>query len=106
MSNTTQQSKDFLMQALHTLPDDFSLTETRSYIKKALNELEYVQTKKIRRQDNIKKEETKKIAANNNFRNPQDILNLIDKMIEEENNKIDKIKKPKNQDKEDEFLFG
>jgi len=85
--NNTQQSKQYLLSSIRNLPADNSLGEARFLLKKALNEIERVESKRDRRQKNQNTIEVSNIV--NPFTAKQS-LNQIEQMIKAEEEKLNK----------------
>jgi hypothetical protein len=91
MKDNTEVVKNILQQALYKIPQDFSLIDAKQYIKLALIKIEEVEKKRNIRQTNKEKRKNKeKISYNQNS------IQIIEKMIDEERNKINKFKDEEN----------
>lgn len=91
MKENTEVVKNILQQALYKIPQDFSLIDAKQHIRLALIKIEEVEKKRNVRQTNKEKRKNKeKISYNQNS------IQIIEKMIEEEKNKINKFKDEEN----------
>jgi hypothetical protein len=113
MKDNTERAKNLLRQTIGAMPDDFSLTEARAYLKRALSEIEYVESKRSHRIPNnrekniasiapIAEQKTAPVAGNWTPQQVMGVINYIDSMIEAEKNKINEIHARKNKAQEDE----
>ena len=100
MKNNTNHAKNLLVQAIRAMPDDFALTEARAYLKRALSEIEYIESKRDRRIPNsresnlvapIAEQRTANVAGNWTPQQVMGAINYIDGMIEAEKQKINEI---------------
>lgn len=89
-------SKVLLQKALKELPADFALNETRQLIHRAIHTIESVENKRNKRKiaQQIEIQNVGKLPANL-F---QQTIDKIDKMIEEEKEKLSSLKTRKNND--------
>lgn len=88
MKKNTYDTKLFLQKALQSMPDDFSLLEVRDLIKSTLAKLEYVESKRKKRQENKEKKEQV-------FVNPGLTLQALNKEIEKTKFNLHEIKNRK-----------
>jgi hypothetical protein len=51
MKNNTERSKQFLSQAIQSMPDDFALSTARQQMRSALNEIQKVESKREKREE-------------------------------------------------------
>lgn len=91
MKNNTEETKIWLQKALLSAPQDFTLSEVRSYIKAALVKLENIENKRQKREIAFEK---RKVHGNNST------IQAIDEMISEEKAKLDEIHRRKNKPKD------
>lgn len=94
MKNNTKITKQHIVSALSSVPNDNSLMDVRYFLKKALGEIERIESKRQRAQTTqiqVAKEweEKMKLAAQSNL-NPRASLEALEKMIEEEQKKLNK----------------
>jgi hypothetical protein len=111
MGNKTERSKNFLIQAIQSLPNDFALSEARSSLTRGLREIERIEGKRAKR-ENQQPPPPKNIAPtaqspSSNMaafaqQSPQwtpdmlaNAINSIDEMIDEEREKIEEIHREK-----------
>jgi len=109
MSNT-ERSKNLIAEAIKSLSNDFALSDARAMLTKALNEIQHIESKRARRENidykptattrfaesHVSKETT--TARQSQPWTHEQILStvsLIDKMIAEEKQKLEDLKKPK-----------
>jgi len=97
MKNNTSESKVLLEKTLRSLPIDHVLQGARYHLKCALNEIQKVEGKRQNREVVRKtSEEEHKAKMGNFFITPdiaQAVLDGIDNMIDEEQTKIENMKK-------------
>jgi ATP-dependent RNA circularization protein (DNA/RNA ligase family) len=122
MKNNTSKSKEHLLYAIQTLPDDFSLGEAKKYLMNAFNEIERVENKRAKRegtklqngvvntisQSTSSESETAK-QADMQFASPKQawqFVGYLDKMIEEEKKTINDLAKKKPEETNIDNLFG
>lgn len=87
MKNNTNTIKNSLEKALQNFPEDFSLIIVKQYIQMALYKLNEVELKRNKRElKNQKRKENKKIGTQ------QVSMQAIEKMIDEEKEKIERQK--------------
>jgi sensor histidine kinase YesM len=93
MKHNTSELKTHLMNALRAAPNDFSLSEVRGLISRALGLVETVEDKRhsreVRRQDRAK--------SSNTFVNPLGTLNYLDKELAEQQKKLKELENRQNQ---------
>jgi hypothetical protein len=111
MKINTGKTKSLIIEAIKNMPNDFALSEARTYLNWSLREVEKVEKKRNRRMQNIIHEgepgviyarQTKEASlikqsmANENKQMTQEqlnnALNLIDSLINAEKQKIEIIK--------------
>jgi hypothetical protein len=107
MSNT-ERSKNLIAEAICSLSDDFTLSDARVLLSRALNEIQHVESKRAKR-ENIKPVASTSFAESRVATNSPTArestqwtrdqvmatLNAIDKQIAEEKQKLEDMKKPK-----------
>ena len=87
MKNNTNTIKNSLEKALQNFPEDFSLIIVKQYIQMALYKLNEVELKRNKRElKQQKRKENKKIGTQ------QVSMQAIEKMIDEEKEKIERQK--------------
>ena len=87
MKNNTNTIKNSLEKALQNFPEDFSLIIVKQYIQMALYKLNEVELKRNKRElKHQKRKENKKIGTQ------QVSMQAIEKMIDEEKEKIERQK--------------
>lgn len=87
MKNNTNTIKNSLEKALQNFPEDFSLIIVKQYIQMALYKLNEVELKRKKRElKNQKRKENKKTGTQ------QVSIQAIEKMIDEEKEKIERQK--------------
>lgn len=103
MKNNTANAKNFLIQALKNLPDDFALNEVKTHINLAVQKIELVENKRQKREENyIKKSQNIKPILD-----PLYIIKAIDEELSKEQKKLEEIKRSKKTQKEfDDEDFG
>jgi hypothetical protein len=95
MKNNTEDCKLFLKKSLQSLPDDFALSEVKSKIQMALNGIENLEKKRLKRE--TLKQKRLEIATIVSGYDPSKIILAIDEEI---------AKTKKNIDKKDDTLFN
>jgi hypothetical protein len=98
MKNNTNDVKNYLRQALMSVPDDFNLQDVKSYINKALSVVESVEKKRLVREQNVQKR--KSIVLNKN--DMSKTINIIDQQLNAEKIKLEEIKNKKKVNWQDE----
>jgi hypothetical protein len=86
----TQKAKEYLKQALSAMPNDFALFDARQHIKIAINKIIEIEDKRKKR-EYLKEKRTQKFKLKANS------INVINKMIEIENDKLKDFEKEKNE---------
>lgn len=110
MKNNTHETKEYLMQALRSLPNDFALTEVRFHLKNALNKLESVEAKRLKRE--TQQPGNNWVVLNGELMHPEvakKVVSQLDHMINSERLKLEEIKKKKeltNGEEDIQALFG
>jgi hypothetical protein len=107
MKNNTNDVKNYLRQALMSVPDDFNLQDVKSHINKALSVVESVEKKRLVREQNVQKR--KSIVLNKN--DMSKTINIIDQQLNAEKIKLEEIKNKKkvnwqDEDSELQNVFG
>jgi hypothetical protein len=120
----TQNAHKLLLDAMKSLPGDFSLREVRFHVNQALQKLRKVEENRAKAAATAAHKKNSQQTWNemlqNGVQNPYTAgrtLDIINQMLEEENRKLNEIlkrkedaAKPKNpnqtQDEDDETLFG
>ena len=99
---TTEKSIGYIQQALRNMPPDNALMLAKTYLSRALQEIQIIENKRIKRQVQQKElveQEAAKKEMPNLIMNPQQArqaLSNIESMIAEEKKKISMIEqKPK-----------
>lgn len=111
MKKNTQEVKILLQKALGATSYDNALDEVRQHIKAAIVNLEHVENKRTRRQENY---ERRMINKNNPTNDPLKIIKAIDEEIGKTKASLNEIQKrrfnkaDKEKDDDDEFqtVFG
>jgi hypothetical protein len=98
MKNNTNDVKNYLRQALMSVPDDFNLQDVKSHINKALSVVESVEKKRLVREQNVQKR--KSIVLNKN--DMSKTINIIDQQLNAEKIKLEEIKNKKKVNWQDE----
>jgi len=102
MVNNTEQSRTLLEKALRSLPVDNALSGARSYISRALSEINFVEKRRVKRathqnerdQKTLSKQWEEKIKQGlANPLTPFGTLSYIDRMIKAEQLKSEQSKK-------------
>jgi hypothetical protein len=91
MKNNTNELKSFLKKALVNTPDDFSLTEVKSLIVRALDVVEQVENKREKRQSSVEARKTQNVYVTE----PQFAWKAIESELANEKAKLEEIKKRK-----------
>lgn len=103
-SGKTEKSLVFLRQALAALPQDNALLEARNAVRLAINRIENVEQKRVRR------EEASRVAANPvpfiGVGHTAASLELIDRMIATEEGKLPTAASPDDGGADGPTLFG
>lgn len=86
MKNNTEEAKMFLNQSLKHLPSDYSLSEVRNYIKMAIEGINKVESKRIKR-ENLKQKRLEIKNIDSNY-DPNKILFAIEREIDKEKLKL------------------
>ena len=81
--------KEQLVEIYRQLPDQFSLSKTKTNLKNTIDSITEVQTKRQRRQIEQQRENMKKPVFFGTIEDEQAALKALDKMMQEEQNKID-----------------
>ncbi len=81
--------KDQLIEIYKLIPDQFALAKTKNNLKNTIDSITEVQTKRQRRQIEQQKEAMKKPVFFGTIEDAQAALKALDKMMQEEQNKID-----------------
>jgi hypothetical protein len=81
--------KEQLVEIYRQLPDQFSLSKTKTNLKNTIDSITEVQTKRQRRQIEQQRENMKKPVFFGTIEDAQAALKALDKMMQEEQNKID-----------------
>jgi hypothetical protein len=81
--------KDQLVEIYRTLPEQFTLSKTKNHLKNTIDSITEVQTKRKRRQIEQQREDMKKPVFFGSLEDAQAALKALDKMMQEEQNKID-----------------
>ena len=109
MKHNTSDLKNHLMNALRATPQDYSLSEVRGLISRALGLVETVEGKRQARE--VRKQE--RATASPVFVNPLGTLNYLDKELAEQQKKLKQLenRQSKPQDLDDggngmENVFG
>jgi hypothetical protein len=107
MKNNTNDVKNYLRQALMSVPDDFNLQDVKSHINKALSVVESVEKKRLVREQNVQKR--KSIVLNKN--DMSKTIDIIDQQLNAEKIKLEQIKNKKkvnwqDEDSELQNVFG
>jgi hypothetical protein len=110
MKNNTEQAKKLLVQTIRAMPGDFALSEARSYLTRALSEIEYIESKRTKKIPNnreaniapIAEQRTANVAGNWTPQQVMGVINYIDVMIESEKAKIAEIHARQNKTSEPE----
>jgi hypothetical protein len=107
MKDNLGPSKDLLLKALRSLPQDFVLREARHHISQAIRKLENVEDRRMKRAT----QQRQAIPTTPNLPfYPAETLDIIDRMIDDEGKKLEEIKaqKEKKYDSESESgtIFG
>lgn len=98
--------KEILQKAIQIAPEDFALSEVRMHLKFALSKLEQIEQKN--KNSNSNSNSNNWILSNGMLMHPVEAkkaLKAIDKLIDIENNKIEEIKRNKD-DNEVQTFFG
>ncbi len=108
MKNNTGPTKSYLTKALRNLPNDFALSSARQYINAALQEISRIESKRGKRaaadaQQNWKFELNKGLV---NPHNAPGIVAGLDALIEQEQEKMDAMRKKPEPPPKDKFLTG
>lgn len=89
--NKIDETKQYLKKAYSSLPPDFALRDVRFAVNQAMQKLEQYETKLNRRETVYKQTEKDYTEERQQWLNPLDTKNridIIDKMIKEEEKKI------------------
>ena len=81
--------KEQLVEIYRQLPDQFSLSKTKTNLKNTIDSITEVQTKRQRRQIEQQRENMKKPVFFGTIEDAQAALKALDKMMQEEQNKLD-----------------
>lgn len=94
MKDKINKSREHLVAAINSLPDDNALSEAKRLLRSALVRLEHAMEKRHRREDTkrqIEAEFKKKMSdAAMNATNPKQSLALLEKLINDEKQKTQK----------------
>lgn len=97
-----KESKEFLIKAIKSLPKKDKVSSIRISMNRILNEMELIESKSKKTETNVRnfekewKEKAEKIASMITSNNALASINVIDKLIDEENKKISDIENSKN----------
>jgi len=93
MKNNTGATKSYLTEALRNLPPDFALGNAKQYISAALREIEIVEKKRGKREAGIQQQNLQINQQAINQQNAPNIISGLDAMIQEENEKLEALRK-------------
>jgi len=96
-----QTSKQYLNQALTSLPPDFALRETKFHIFQAIKQIEKVENRRVKRE-----EMNKAIVELQNPYTSKRTLDIINQMIDGEKKKLEEIESTTENATEIQTLFG
>jgi hypothetical protein len=89
--------KNQLVEIYQSIPDQFALSKTKTNLKQTIDSITEVQTKRQRRQLEQQKEEMKKPVFFGSLQDAQAALKALDKMMQQEQNKINSQENTKNE---------
>ncbi len=92
-----EKVKNTLVSVLNLLPDQFALQEVRINLQKTLKSINEVQNKRTQRKNRQLQQEKSNILGFLNMDDAKKALDILDKMMREEESKINQ--KPKTQGK-------
>lgn len=103
----TKRSKEFLQRALNELPADFALGEVRGHLRTALRKLEHVEGKRSKRSQQTTPTPAQQweFDVKKGLMNPftqVGTLETVEKMIEDEQKKLEELQKKKGKSSGDE----
>lgn len=110
MKNNTNEAKEYLVNAIRKLPNDFALSDVRFHLKTALNKLKSVETKRLQRES--QQTTNNWIVANNELMHPEmakKVVSQLDAMINTEKLKLEELRKkkePKDGNEDVQAFFG
>lgn len=90
------KSKEYLIASIKNLPNDFALSEVKYHLTIALQKIEHVEEKRIKRNKLQKEEMKKRDEEKKLFFDQQKTIGLLDNMIKDEELKLKEIKERKN----------
>lgn len=111
MKNNTNESKEYLVNAIKNLPNDFALSDVRFHLKTALSKLESVEAKRANREAQ-QTTGNNWVMVNNELIHPEiakKVISQLDAMIGAEKLRLEeyrKKKEPKDGDEDIQALFG
>lgn len=100
----TEKSKSLISEAIRNLSSDFALSDARALLSRALSEIQHVENKREKRSFQNKPIAEARVATTSSVAKQSPAwtrdqvtttINIIDKMIAEEKQKLDDMKKPK-----------
>lgn len=101
-----QELKSSLVDIFNKMPDQFALTEVKSNLRRTIESINHVQTKRERR----KIQEQQNLATNKlqflTLQDAQKALNILNQMGKEQQDIIDNTNKKDTEKSTDEFLLG
>ncbi len=103
MKNNTSTTKSYLTEALRSIPPDFALGNAKQYISAALREIEIVEKKRGKREAGIQQQNLQINQQAINRQNAPSIVSGLDAMIQEEQEKLEALRK-KPEPPENKFL--
>lgn len=98
--------KKTLVELYSQLPDQFALQDVKTYFKKTINSINEAQSKRNRRDAQQQQNATQNVMQFSSLESAQKALEILDKMLEEEQKNIDKTQKQQQQSNPDSLLNG
>ena len=88
MKKNAETAASYVQRAISETGSDFALSNARRYLVAAFNELTKVQNKREKREKNFQLEEKQRLAQRLSFEEARKRLQLLDKMLKEEEAKL------------------
>lgn len=99
-----QEIKSNLLELISKLPDQFALAEVKSNLRRTIESIEHVQTKRERRKIQEQQNNSQKLQFLS-LQDAQRALDILNQMGQQQQNIIDNSQKDNN-NTTDEFLLG
>lgn len=88
------ETKQKIQQIINTMPDQFSLSTAKSYLRNAILAIENVEVKRKKREE-INQQQQQMIAFTS-YESAKNALDILDNMLEAEKKNLEKAETPQN----------